>query len=148
MCHVQERQLWLSYFWSYLPFLCLNFIWRPLCNVNTLRNIMIILDKYVELNKMTYCVQERLVWLSYFWSYLSFLCLNLCLLCNSNILWIILIILDRNVEQDETFVLRTKMATLAFLFFSNLPFLCLNVNSCPRCNSNVLYSNLMILVKM
>ena len=37
-CHVQEWQLWLSYFWSYLP-LCLNLILYLLCNMNNLQNI-------------------------------------------------------------------------------------------------------------
>ena len=61
-------------------------------------------------------------WLSDFWSYLPFLCLNFisCLLCKSNTLWIILILLDRNVEQD---VLSTRMTTLAFLFLELSPLL-------------------------
>ena len=39
---VQEWQLWLSYFWSYLPLFCLKLISRLLCKWNTLRNILIV----------------------------------------------------------------------------------------------------------
>ena len=43
-CHVQEWQLLLSYFWSYIPFLCLTLISCPLCNKNTLWNILMIFE--------------------------------------------------------------------------------------------------------
>ena len=34
--------------WIYLPFFCLNLISGPLCNSNTLRNILMILGRNVE----------------------------------------------------------------------------------------------------
>ena len=93
----------ISPFWSYLSFLCLNLILCPLCNSNTLQIILILLGRNVEQDETTYCIQDWQLWLSYFWTYLSFLCLNLisCPLCNSNTLYNILMILGRNVEQDE-----------------------------------------------
>ena len=58
-----------------------------------------ILGRNVEQDQMTFHVQECQFWVSYFWSYLSFLCLNLifCLLCNMDTLPHILMILGRNV---------------------------------------------------
>ena len=102
-CQVQEWQLWLSYFWSYLPVLCLNLISCLLCNTNTLWNILMILGRNIEQDEMKCCIQDWQLLLSYFWSYLHFLCLNLisCLLSNSNTLHNILMILCRNVEQTR-----------------------------------------------
>ena len=102
-CHVLEWQFWLPYIWSYLLFLCLNLISCLLCSTNTLRNILIVLGRYEVQDKMTCCIQEWQPWLSYSWSYLPFLCVNLilCPLCNSNTLHNILMMLGRNIEQDE-----------------------------------------------
>ena len=101
-CHDQEWKLLLSYFLSYLPFLYLNLISCPLCNTNTLWNILMILDRNIELDEMTCWVQKWQLWFSYFWSYLF--CMNLisCPLCNSNSLHNILMILGSYLEQDET----------------------------------------------
>ena len=79
---------------------CLNLSLCPLCNTNTLRNILMTLVRNVEQDEMMCCVQEWQRWLSYFWTYLPFWCLNLisCTLCNT--LHKILMIL--NVEQDKT----------------------------------------------
>ena len=44
-CHIQEWQLWLSYFWSYLPLFCLKSIPRSLCNLKSLWNILMVLGK-------------------------------------------------------------------------------------------------------
>ena len=140
--HIQELQLWVSYFWGYLPFFV--FVSCPLCNTNALRNILTILGRNIEQDEMTCCIQEWQLWLSYFWSYLSFLCLNLisCQLCNSNTLWIIWILLCRNVEQDETtccvqeLQLWRVLGTFVFFFFfffffllKNTPSLCLKGKS-------------------
>ena len=121
-CHIQEWQLWLSYFWSYLA-LCLNLILCPLCNMNTLRNILMILGRNVVQYEMTCCIQEWQLWLSYFLSYLPFLYLSLilCPLFNSNTLWIVSILLSRNVEQDETTCCIQKKITLAFLLWDLSP---------------------------
>ena len=56
--HVQELQLLVSYFWSYFPILCLNMILCPLCNMNMLRKILMILGRNVEQDEMTFCIQE------------------------------------------------------------------------------------------
>ena len=48
----------LSYFWTYLPFLCLNLILCPLYNLNTLHNILMILSRNVEHDEITCCLQE------------------------------------------------------------------------------------------
>ena len=102
-CHVQEWQLWLSYFWSHLHFLCLNLISCSLCNSNTLWIILILLGRNVEQEQTTCCVQEWQLWIAYFCSYLPFLYLNLisCQLCKLNTLYNILMILCSNIEQDE-----------------------------------------------
>ena len=68
MCHIQEWQLWLSYFGINSPF-CLNLISCPLCNTNTPRNILMILCRNVEQGETTCCVQEWQLWLPYIWSY-------------------------------------------------------------------------------
>ena len=101
-CHIQEWHIWFSYFVVTSPS-CLDLILYPLCNTNTLRNILMILCRNVEQDEITCWVQERQLWLSYLWTYFSFLCLNLilCPLCNSNTLHNILMIFGRNVEQDE-----------------------------------------------
>ena len=52
--------LWLFLFWRYLPFLCLNFISCLLCNTNTIQNILMILGRNVEQDKMTCCILEWL----------------------------------------------------------------------------------------
>ena len=89
------------YFWSYFTFLHLNLISCLLCNSNTLRNVLLIFGRNIEQGEVRCCMQERQLWLSYFWSYLP--CLNLisCPFCNFKTFWIILILLGRNVEQDK-----------------------------------------------
>ena len=103
-CCIKERQLWLSYFWGCLSFLCLNLISCPFCYSNTFWIILILLGRNVEQDETTCYIQEWQLWLSYFWSYLPCLCLNFiwCPLCNSNTLHNILMILGRNIEQDKT----------------------------------------------
>ena len=63
---IQEWQLWLSYIWSYLPFMCLKFSLCLLCNSNTLWIILILPGRNVLLEDM---LQEWQLWLSYFWSF-------------------------------------------------------------------------------
>ena len=108
MCLIQEWQL--SYFWHYLPLLYVTVImhWFHVCSISRIPFgivFFMILGRNVEQDKTTWHVQEWQLWLSYFLSYLPFLCLNLililCLLCNMNILQNILMILGRNVEQDK-----------------------------------------------
>ena len=75
----------------------------PLCNLNILWNILIILGRNVEQDQKMCRIQEWQLCLSYFWSYHPLLYLKKisCLLCNSNTLWNILMVLGRNVEQDQ-----------------------------------------------
>ena len=58
---------------------CLDLILCLLCNMNILWNILKILGRNVKQGEMTCWVQEWQRWLSYFWTYLPFLCLNLIL---------------------------------------------------------------------
>ena len=156
----------------------------PLCNLNTLWNILMILGRNVEQDQTTYRVQERQLCLSYFWSYhplfekkkflsalqlkypleyfngtwqkcrtgpdhvshtrmttLPFLLLVLspfiisdndnplisCPLCKSKILWNIFMILGRNVEQDQTMCHVQEWQLCLSYFWSYLPLLCLTV---------------------
>ena len=75
-CHIQDWQLCLSYFWSYLPLFCLKKISRLLCNWNTLWNISVVFCRNVEQDQMTCCLQEWQLCLSYFWRYLPLLYLT------------------------------------------------------------------------
>ena len=146
-CHIQDVQLWLSYFWSYLPFLCLNLILCPLCNTNTLLNSWMIFGRNVEQEEMKCCVWKRQLWLSYFWSYHPFLCLNLvsCPFCYSKTFCINLSFLCRNVEQDETTCCIQEWYFWLSYFWSYLPFFCLNLILCLLCKSNTLHNISMIL---
>ena len=76
----------------------------PLCNLNTLWNILMILGRNVDQEEVTCHIQDWQLWLSYFRSYhpLFYLKKISCPLYNSNTLWNILIVLSRNVEQDQT----------------------------------------------
>ena len=105
-CCVQEWQLYLSYFWRYLPLLYLTVImhWFGVRNLNTLLNILMILARNIEQDKKTCCIQEWQLWLSYFFNYFPLFCLKkiLCPLCNSNTFWNILMVLGGNVGQYQT----------------------------------------------
>ena len=60
MCRIQEWQLSLSYFLSYFPMIILDkfHVSRPIYNLNTLWNIIMILHRYIE-QVMAMCrVQE------------------------------------------------------------------------------------------
>ena len=78
----------------------------PLCNLNTLWNILMILGRNVDQGERTCCIKDWQLWLSYFWSYhtLFYLKKISCPLCNSNTFWNISMILGRNVEQDQRHV--------------------------------------------
>ena len=75
-CRAQEWQLSLSYFWSYHPLFYLKKILCPLCNLNTLWNILMVLGRNVAQDQTTCCVQEWQLYLSYFWCYFPLLCLT------------------------------------------------------------------------
>ena len=129
-CRVQEWQLWLSYFWIYLPLFCLKLISRLLCNWNTLWNISMVLGRNGEKDQTTCHGQEWLLCLSYFWRYLPFIFdsdnpLILCLLCKPKTLWNIFMILGRSVEQDQMTCHIQEWQLCLSYFWSHLPLFCL-----------------------
>ena len=75
-CRIQNRQLWLSYFWSYHPLFYLKKVSCPLCNSNTVWNISMVLGRNVEQDQTTWRIQELQLCLSYFWRYLPLLYLT------------------------------------------------------------------------
>ena len=111
-CRVQEWQLLLLYFLSYFPLMVSDAISSPplmffhayscpLCNLNTLWNIIMILHSYVE-QVMTICrVQEWQLLLLYFLSYFPLMVSDaiLCPLHKLNTLWSIIMMLHSYVEQ-------------------------------------------------
>ena len=101
----------------------------PLCSLITLWNILMILGRNVDQDKMTCCIQDWQLWLSYFWSYrpLFYLKKILCLLCNLNTLWNILMVLGRNVEQDQTTCHVQEWQLCLSYFWLCLPLLYLTV---------------------
>ena len=72
----------------------------PLCNLNTLWNILMLLGRNVDQDKMTCCIQDWQLWLSYFLSYHPLIGKRFCVLSVTQTLWNISMVLDRNVEQD------------------------------------------------
>ena len=99
----------------------------PLCNLNTLWNILMILGRNVDQDEMTCRIQDWQLWLSYVWSYRPLFSLKKisCPLCNSNTLWNISMVLGRNVEQDQT-TCRVQEWQLWFSYFwSYIPLFCL-----------------------
>ena len=62
--------------WSYLPLFYLKKISCPLCNLNTLWNISVVLGRNVEQDQTTCRVQEWQLCHSYFWLYLPLLYLT------------------------------------------------------------------------
>ena len=83
---------------------------------------------------MTCHVKEWQLCLSYFWHYLSLLCLKLIMhwfrVCyvKSNTFWNILMLLGSNEKQDQTTCHIQEWHF--FYFWSYLPFLCLDLMSC------------------
>ena len=62
---------------SVISLFCLKQISCPLCNSNTLRNILMVLGRNVEQDEMLCCVQERQqLCLSYLWRYVLLLYLT------------------------------------------------------------------------
>ena len=80
-CQIQDWKLWLSYFWSYHPLFYLKKSSCPLCNLNTLWSILMVLGRNVEQDQATCCVQEWHFCLSFFWRYLPSLYLTVIIHC-------------------------------------------------------------------
>ena len=100
---VQKWQLWLSYFWSFLPLFC---FWNGfrVCNLNTLQSILVVLGRNVEQDvshTRMISLPFLLLALSPFVIFDSDYALISSPLCKSNTLWNIFMILGRNVEQNE-----------------------------------------------
>ena len=120
----QEWQLWLSFFWIYLPLLCLKQTKCLLCNSDTLWNILMVLSRNVEQDERMCQVQGWqfvfLLALSPFFIFDSDYSLILCQLCKSNTLQniFIFIILVRNGEQDETTCWVQEWQLWLFYFWS------------------------------
>ena len=101
----------------------------PLCNSNTLWNILKVLGRNVEQDNTMCCIQEWQLCLSYFWHYLP---ISLCYiwqwlcfaLCKLNTLQNILMILRRNAEHDKTTHHIQEWQLWLSFFWSYLPYFC------------------------
>ena len=104
MCHVQERQLSLSYFMSYFPLMVSDAISCPLRNLKTVWNILMILYSYVEEVMIMCRIQEWQLLLHTVLSYFPLIISDAisCPLYNLNTLWNIVMILHSYAEQVMT----------------------------------------------
>ena len=118
MYRIHEWQLLLSYFLSNFPLIISDAVWWPLYNLNTVRNIIMILHSYVE-QVITICrVQEWQLLLSYFMSYFPWMVSDtiLCPLHNLKIVWNIIMILHSYIEQ-VMMMCRVQEWHFSFLYF-------------------------------
>ena len=136
MCCVQEWQLCLSYFWSYLPLLyyfdiivIIHLILCLLCKSKTLWNIIMILGRNVE-HYQTMCRVQEWQWqlhFSYFGRYIPLLCLTLiihwfCVGCVSQRTFgIFFMILDRTrwsvmYKNDKSAFLTFGVISLCYIW--------------------------------
>ena len=147
MCRVQEWQLSLSYFLSYLPLMVSDAISCPLHNLNTRWYIFMILYSYVEQVLMMCRVQEWQLSLSYFLKYIPLIVSDAisCPLHNLNTLWYIFKTLYSYVEQ-VLMVCRVQECQLSLsYFFSYFPLIVSDAISCPLHNLKTLWYFIMIL---
>ena len=114
-----KNDLWLSYFWNYLPFVRNRFHGHSVTRIPF--GIFLVLGRNVEQDETT--LPFLLLALSPFVLFDSDHALILCLLCKSLTLWNIFMILGKIVEQDET-MLRTRMQLWLSYFWSYLPVFC------------------------
>ena len=101
----------------------------PLCNLNTLWNILMILGRNEEQDQTMCLVQEWQLCFCCFWSYhpLFYLKKISCPLCNSKTLRNISMVLGRNVEQDQTTCRVQEWQLCLSYFWRYLPLLYLTV---------------------
>ena len=147
MCRIQEWQLSLSYFLSYLPLMVTEAIFCQLHNLNTVWNILMILYSYVE-QVITMCrVQEWQLLLSYFLSYFPLMVTDsiLCPLHNLNTVWNILMILYSYVGQDMTICRIQEWQLSLSYFLSYFPLIISVASLCPLYNLNTLWNVIVIL---
>ena len=101
ICHDKNESSRFNTFWVISPLMLFYAYLCPLCNLNTLWNIIMILHSHVE-QVMTMChVQEWQLLLSYFLSYFPLIVSDAisCPLHNLKTLWYIIIILYSDVKQ-------------------------------------------------
>ena len=119
----------------------------PLCNLNTLWNIIMILHSYVE-QVMTMCqIQEWQLSLSYFRSYFFLMVLE-AILCPLHILktfWNILMILYSYVEQVMKMCCIQEWQLWLSYFLSYFPLIISDAFSSPLHNLKIIWNIIMIL---
>ena len=119
----------------------------PLCSLNTLWNIIIILHSYVGQVMMMCHLQEWQLSLLYFLSYFPFMVSDAisCPLHNLNTLWNIIMILHSYVEQVMMMCSVQEWQLLLLYFLSYFPLMVSDAISCPLHNLNTLWNIIMIL---
>ena len=119
----------------------------PLCNLNTLWNITIILHSYIE-QVMTMCrVQEWKLSLSYFLGYFPLMVSDaiLCRLHNLKAVWNIIMILHSYVEQVLRMCCVQEWQLSLSYFLSYFPLMVSDAISCPLHNLKTVRNIIMIL---
>ena len=118
----------------------------PLCNLNTLWNIIMILHSYVEQVMTMCCIQEWQLLLLYFLNYFPMMVSDaiLCPLHNLNTLWNIIMILHSYVEQVMTICHVQEWQLLLLYFLSYFPLMVSDAISCPLHNWNTLWNIIMV----
>ena len=125
----------------------------PLCNLNTLWNILMILGRNVDQDEMMCHIQDWQLWLSYFWSYHPLFYWKR--FCVRSVTWIPLEYFSRTWQKCRTGpddMSRTRMTTLPFLHLALSPFVIFDSDNplilCPLCKSNTFGIFLWYLVEM
>ena len=134
-------------FWVISPLLLFYAYSSPLCNLNTLWNIIMILHGYVE-RVMTMChVQEWQLSLSYFLSYFPLMVSDAisCPLYYLKTIWNIMMILYCYVEQVMSMCRIQEWQLSLSYFLSYFPLIFSYAISCPLYNLNTLWNIIMIL---
>ena len=119
----------------------------PLCNLNTLWNILMIFQSYVE-QVMTMCrVQEWQLLLSYFLSYFPLMVSDAisCLLQKLKTIWNIIMIRHSYVEQVMTMCRVQEWQLSLSYFLSYFPLMVSDAILCPLYNLKTICNIMMIL---
>ena len=143
MCRIQKWELSLITFWVISPLILFYGYSCPLCNLNTLWNIIMILHSYRYIEQaMTMCRDEE--WqlsLSYFLSYFPLIVSDAvsCQLHNLNTLWHIIMILHSYVEQAMAINGVQKWHISFSYFLSYFPLIVSDAIPCQLHNLNTLW---------
>ena len=149
--HIQEWQLWLSFFLLPPFVLFLKLTLCQLCNSNTLWNILMVFGRNVEQDEITCCVKEWQLCFSYFPHYLPLLYLRVIMhwfrvryisRTPFRIFWWYLVVMKNRTRRHVSY--KNDNFGLSLLLQLS-PLLCLNLISCLCCNTNTLRNILMIL---